>query len=155
MSARLAYALAVAAISGAAIVWQVQQPDERQAPLTARPPVPSVQQDATADEPADVLQGWVNTALERPLFREDRRPVRAPNENVRAASGQLRLTGVLTGPFGNRAIFLSPDNSKPMVVQEKGQLNGLTVRSIEPGKVVVIKPDGNAQTLTPSFTGRE
>jgi hypothetical protein len=63
----------------------------------------------------------------------------------------LRLTGVITGPFGNRANFRSGESAKPFVAEEKAQLNGFTVRSIEPGKAVIVDTDGAFRTLKPSF----
>ena len=76
-------------------------PERRQG---AHPPSP-VARAAPEAEPGDVLQGWVATALERPLFRTDRRPPKGADEVARGGDEPLRLTGVITGPFGNRAIF--------------------------------------------------
>ncbi len=106
---------------------------------------------APGAETGDVLQGWVATVLERPLFREDRRPPKGADEVARGGNEPLRLTGVITGPFGNRAIFRSGESAKPIVAEEKAQLNGFTVRSIEPGKAVIVESDGTVRTLKPSF----
>jgi hypothetical protein len=57
----------------------------------------------------------------------------------------------MTGPFGNRAIFRSGESAKRIVAEEKAQLNGFMVRSIEPGKAVIVETDGNVHTLKPSF----
>jgi hypothetical protein len=156
MSRLLAGALAVAAISVAAIVWEVQDSagPELVAPA-GRASVANVARTASGSEPDDVPQGWVNTALERPLFREDRRAVRASGEVARSNNEPLRLTGVITGPFGNRAIFLAAGSTKPIVAEQNAQLNGFVVRSIEPGKAVVVEPDGTERTLTPSFANRD
>ena len=102
-------------------------------------------------DPAAAAQGWVATALERPLFRTDRRPPKGADEVARGGDEPLRLTGVITGPFGNRAIFRSGESAKPIVAEEKAQLNGFMVRSIEPGKAIIVETDGTAAT---SFRNR-
>ena len=128
MSRLLPATLAVAALLAGAIVWELQD--------VAGP-------------------DWVATALERPLFRQDRRPPKGADEVARGGNEPLRLTGVITGPFGNRAIFRSGDSAKPIVAEEKAQLNGFMVRSIEPGKAVIVETDGTVRTLKPSFGAGE
>ncbi len=151
MSRLLPATLAVAALLLGAIVWELQDvagPDPG-TPSGRSAAVP-VARAAPEAEPGDVLQGWVATALERPLFRTDRRPPKDADV-ARGGDEPLRLTGVITGPFGNRAIFRSGESAKPIVAEEKAQLNGFTVRSIEPGKAVIVETDGNVRTLKPSF----
>ena len=89
------------------------------------------------------------------MFRTDRRPPKGADEVARGGNEPLRLTGVITGPFGNRAIFRSGESAKPIVAEEKAQLNGFTVRSIEPGKAVIVETDGTVRTLKPSFGAGE
>ena len=75
MSRLLPATLAVAALLLGAIVWELQDvagPDHG-TPAERSSAVP-VARAALETEPGDVLQGWVATALERPLFRTDRRP---------------------------------------------------------------------------------
>ncbi len=152
--------LLASAVIGAALIasiaWELQDsPNSDLAPSAGRS---SGQQGARAAPPTetgDVVQSWMATALARPLFREDRRPVRTAGDPARNGNEGLRLTGVITGPFGNRAIFQSGDAAKPIVAQEKALLNGFLVRSIEPGKAVIEEPGGNVRTLTPSFTETE
>jgi hypothetical protein len=156
MSRLLPAALIVAPLLIATIVWEARELPLSNAGSTAvGATAPQARRDATAPESGDDVQGWVATALERPLFREDRRPVRTAGEPARAANGTLRLTGVITGPFGNRAIFQTPDSAKPVVAEEKANLNGFVVRSIVPGKVVVVEPGGTVRNLTPSFGASE
>jgi hypothetical protein len=62
----------------------------------------------------------------------------------------LRLTGVITGPSGNRAIFMSGKNPQPIVAKEGTHVNDFVVRSIRPDEVVV-DTDGNLRTLKPAF----
>ena len=100
----------------------------------------------------DAVQGWVSTALGRPLFREDRRPPKGANEVALKADAPMRLTGVITGPFGNRAIFMSGENTTPVVAREGAHVGDFVVRSIEPDRVVV-ELAGTVRTLKPSFAG--
>lgn len=108
MSRLLPATLAVAALLAGAIVWELQDvagPDPG-LPSQRSSAAPVARAASGADE-SDVMQGWVATALERPLFRQDRRPPKGADEVARGGNEPLRLTGVITGPFGNRAIFRS------------------------------------------------
>jgi hypothetical protein len=100
------------------------------------------------DEPA---AAWMATALERPLFRENRRPAKSIDIG-NPADGPARLTGVMTGPFGKRAIFTSPNEARPIVVIEGGRVADFVVRSIGPGQAI-IEADGSMRTLRPAFAG--
>ena len=151
MSRLLPATLAVAALLLGAIVWELQDvagPDHG-TPAERSSAVPVVRA-APVVEPGDVLQGWVATALERPLFRTDRRPPKGADEVARGGDEPLRLTGVITGPFGNRAIFMSTGDAKPLTVQEGTRVGDFVVRSIEAGGVVV-EAAGKVRTLRPSF----
>lgn len=95
---------------------------------------------------------WVATALERPLFRENRRPAK-PAAGVVQVDRAVQMTGVITGPFGNRAIFASPDNPKPIVAAEGGKISDFVVRSISPG-LVIVETETGIRTLRLSFGRR-
>jgi hypothetical protein len=85
MSRLLPATLAVAALLLGAIVWELQdvaRPDP--ATPAGRSSAVPVTRAAPEAEPGDVLQGWVATALERPLFRADRRPPKS-NQDGEAA----------------------------------------------------------------------
>jgi len=152
MSRLFAAALAMAVLLVAVLVWEVQESAGPEAgpALGPRIAMPTAR-GADAGEPGNVVQEWVTTALERPLFREDRRPPKGADAVATRGAEPLRLTGIITGPFGNRAIFLAADNPKPIVAQEKTEVAGFTVRSIEPGKAVVVEPDGTVRTLRTAF----
>ena len=106
MSRLLPVALAVAALLLGTIVWELQDAAGPDPGLpSGRSSAAPVARAAPGAETGDVLQGWVATALERPLFRQDRRPPKGADEVARGGNEPLRLTGVITGPFGNRAIF--------------------------------------------------
>jgi hypothetical protein len=101
----------------------------------------------------DHTGAWMATILARPLLSPDRRP---PREAVAAAPGEPlsdglpRLSGVLVGPFGRRAIFAT-DGAKPVVVGEGGRVNAWTVRRIEIDEVQVAGPSG-VRSVRPSFS---
>ena len=46
----------------------------------------------------------------------------------------LRLTGIITGPFGNNAIFMAAGDAKPLVVSEGMQVGDFVIRSIDPAR---------------------
>jgi hypothetical protein len=98
----------------------------------------------------DAVQGWVSSMLGRPLFREDRRPPKTGNDVVLKGDEPTRLTGVITGPFGNRAIFMSGGNPQPIVATEGTRVSDFVVRSIQPDRVI-IESDGGVRTLKPTF----
>ena len=134
------------------IYWETTGPDgavAEGAPKVAR--ASALPAGARVLTVAEAAGGWAATSLRRPLFRSDRRPV-AGTTDVNAKGDQRpRLAGVMTGPFGNRAIFMSPSNPKPVVVQVGGNFGGMLVRSIEAGQVVV-ESEGSLYTIKPSFT---
>lgn len=112
------------------------------------PPVP------TPPAP-DRTQEWAATALARPLFSPDRRPV--PEPRMAAAAGGSgggdlpRLTGVLVGPSGQTAIFAAAsEGAKPIVVRVGDSLGGFQVKAILAGEVTLMGPEGE-QILRPSF----
>jgi hypothetical protein len=152
MSRILAGALVTAAALAGTVYWEVQDsaaPDP--AVTTGRTPVAGLVHAAPGPETSDVMQGWVSTALARPLFREDRRPIKTAVDAGLKGDGPIRLAGVITGPTGNRAIFVSGESVKPIVAMEGAHVGDFVVRSIEPGHVVV-DSDGMVRTLNLSFS---
>ncbi len=153
MSRVLAGALVAAVALAGTIYWETRNsaaPDLGAA--SGRAPLMSTARAAPAADTNDVMQGWVATSLARPLFREDRRPTKTSDDVVLKGDAQTRLTGVITGPFGSRAIFMSSaENAKPLVVKEGAHVSDFVVRSIEPGHVVV-ESDGMPRTLKLTFS---
>lgn len=152
MSRILASALVVAAALGGTIYWEVQDaavPDL--AAPAVRAPSTGTAHAVLGAETNEVMQGWVSTALARPLFREDRRQIKTAGDPGPKGEGPIRLAGVVTGPSGNRAIFMSGDNAKPIVAKEGAHVGDFVVRSIEPGHVVV-DSDGMVRTMNLSFS---
>jgi hypothetical protein len=100
---------------------------------------------------ADPVEAWVTTSLERPLLRESRRPDKTAGDTRAKGDDILRLAAVMTGPFGNRAIFMVPGNAKPVVAKVGEQVSDFVVRSIEPGRVVV-EVGGIVRTYRPIYS---
>jgi hypothetical protein len=152
MSRILASSLvAVVALAGA-IYWEVQDPAATDLAATAgRVPLTGTVHAAAGPDTGDAMQGWVSTALARPLFREDRRPVKSSEEAGPKGEGPVRLAGVITGESGNRAIFMSGENVKPIVAKPGAHVGDFVVRSIEPGHVVV-ESDGMVRTMNLTFS---
>jgi hypothetical protein len=151
MSRLLLPSLVVAVALLATIGWEVQSASQYGADDTPGRPTPSSLAAAIpAPAPADPVDSWVTTSLERPLLRESRRPDRAAGEAQRKGDETPRLAGIITGLFGNRAIFMVPGTAKPVVAKEGSQVTNFVVRSIEPGRVVVESASG-LRTYKPLF----
>jgi general secretion pathway protein N len=80
---------------------------------------------------------------ERPLFVPTRRP--APVVALQASTmrkGQFLLQGTsITKDFGDVAMLKEVANNRAHVVRKGGQLNGITVDKIEPGRVLLKQGD--------------
>ena len=134
--------LVLAAALAGVIAWQLaagpdeSMPQPKAAAMTEPParPLPRSRARGEADT-------WARSALARPLFRSDRRPAAAAEAAPRAAEEPPRLTALLSGPFGRRAIFAGSDG-RSTVVREGSALGGWTVLSIGAGAVSVRGRDG-------------
>lgn len=125
----------------------VAEPDAGAAP--SRPPASAaVASPAPGREAA--AQDWGATALGRPLFSADRRPVHAAEVVAAKAAQDMRLTGVIAGPFGRRAILVVAGSAKPVVVEAGDHVGGAVVREIGKGQVLV-EADGAIRTLAMPF----
>jgi hypothetical protein len=135
----------------ATIVWESQNFSELDVPEAGeRSITKSVAHAPAGPATKDVAQGWLTMSLERPLFRENRRPLQVSGDPASRADEPTRLTGVMTGPFGNRALFLTAGNPKPIVAQEGSHVGDFVVLSIEPGQAV-IQSGETTRTLQPVF----
>jgi hypothetical protein len=107
--------------------------------------------------PPDRSGEWAATALARPLFAPDRRPVPEPRAAVAGGPGGRelpRLAGVLVTPEGGAAIFAGAgDAAKPQVVRVGDRLGGFEVKAIVAGEVTLTGPEGD-RVLRPSFDAR-
>jgi hypothetical protein len=153
MSRAALLACAAAAVAIATIGWEVQDGGVPEPVPVAHLPAPAraVREARGGSQAQEVVSGWVATTLERPLFRENRRPLALAADPARAGDEPLRLTGVITGPFGDRAIFLSSDSPKPIIAEKGARVSGFVVRAIEPGLAVLEGAAGSVRTLKPSF----
>ena len=83
---------------------------------------------------------WVQTTLDRPLFNVKRRPILVlpPASEVVPLP---RLTGLLTGSFGYRAILLNSEGQS--VTLDSGGVSGKwTVAAISRESVTIVGPSG-------------
>lgn len=140
-----------AAALAALLCWEVLA-----VPAAPPDPVPPLAAEQAPVRPAtdavlDNLDGYASTALARPLFRADRRP---PNTDVRAAAldDPPRLTGIIIGPAGRRAIFEDP-GGRARIAAEGDSLGRFKVAAITPGQVSLTASEGE-RVLRPSHTKR-
>lgn len=99
-----------------------------------RPQPPAIQRE-TADR--------VATLLARPLFTPSRRP--APPPAAAAPPALQRLTGIIVGPFGKRALFASNGAGKTLAVDEGGAVGPWTVQAITSRTVTLTGPGGRRE----------
>lgn len=139
----------VAGLLAVVIGWELASPaPDDTASLVQPVPRPGLAQAPRLSDPGDQGAQQAALALARPIFSSERRPTPAGPSTARTGTALPRLTAVLTGPNGRRAIFAS--EPRPIIVTEGGQVGGFTVRSIEPGRVTLIGP-GGMELLQPSF----
>jgi hypothetical protein len=155
MSRLVVPSLLVAATLVATICWEAGSVSQSGTSDISGPPTPSKVASATPmPAPPDPVEEWVATSLERPLLRENRRPDKVAGNTKAKGDDTLRLAGVITGQFGDRAIFMVPGVVKPVVAQIGTQLSDFVVRSIEPGRVVV-DAAGISRTYRPMSAGKD
>ncbi|MEA2789691.1 MAG: hypothetical protein QOG73_2097 [Acetobacteraceae bacterium] len=145
--------LAVAAMLVATIGWEarsVLSPGSSERPGHLTPS--TVASITPVYAPADPVEAWVTASLARPLLRETRRPDEAADDTQGKGDDSLRLAAVMTGPFGNRAIFMLPGTTKPALARVGEHMSGFIVQSIDPGRVVV-ESNGDTHTYRPMYAG--
>jgi hypothetical protein len=123
-----------------------------------------------SDRPADDATGAVDQApddvdtqiasiLDRPLFAPNRRGPPAPKtpDQSSGSAGRAapeitgRLGGITIGPGDDKeAVFERGEGEKPLVVKEGDDVDGWTVSSIEPDKVVLTSTFGHRE-IQPTF----
>ncbi len=137
-----------AAAAGAVVLIIQSAPDEDPAhPMRTDGRRVSIQQ-ASPDDAAAQIQGWVVTSLARPLFVPDRRDV-AQLAGAAETIGLPRLSGILITENDSRAIFAAA-GGKSEVVTKGGRVGRYLVESISLAGVVLIGPDGR-HVLHPTF----
>ncbi len=118
------------------------------------PPGPRATQATAPVSRADTVQQWEADILARPLIYPGRR---APSPAVAAAvqappEPVPRLTGVIIGPAGRSALFVSAQGARSVVVQEGGHVGPYVIRAIRSNEVVLEGPDGT-RSLHPAYDG--
>ena len=101
---------------------------------------------------SDALAGDAASIIERPLFSPTRRPGDRPANPVTegvSKEGLPRLTGVIFGPSGGRAIFAGADG-KSRIAGEGDSIGAFKVRSIAPGLITLSGSEGD-RVLRPSY----
>lgn len=97
------------------------------------------------------VRAHLETILERPLFRESRRPVTPDIASPAGEAASLpRLSGILISPAGKRLIFAPNSSGKSTVVAEGGRIGPYVVQSITTGNATLRGPDG-PKTLRPTL----
>jgi hypothetical protein len=96
------------------------------------------------------VQNWVDIILARPLFEPSRRPPPTAAGSGTTGPGFPRLTGIVILPQQREAIFAAPGKTQPIVVTAGSRLNGVLIKSIESGSVVVVDGAGT-RIIRPSF----
>ncbi len=96
------------------------------------------------------VQNWVDIILARPLFEPSRRPLTTAAAPGTGGPGFPRLTGIIIMPQQSKAIFAVPGKKQPVVVTIGSRLNGVLIKSIESGSVVVVDAAGT-RVIRPSF----
>jgi len=138
----------LATVLAAAIVLEL---DKRAPPAGSETGVVPIHQKAkvepraAAQDPGDGTDKWLTTALARPLFSRDRRPTDAEPDTTGTIGSLPRLTGIVIGPFGQRAIFAATNGGRPTVLAVGKTLGAYRLEKIEPGGVTVSGPEGRVQ----------
>jgi hypothetical protein len=116
-------------------------------PLRAEP----VQAPASADVNIYPLTDIAASLSGRPLFSPDRRPPRPESGPAGAPEGIPRLTGIIIGPSGARAIF-DDGSGRAKVAAQGDTLGRFKIGTIAPGQVSLIASEGE-RVLRPKFAG--
>jgi len=108
------------------------------------PAFPTTLPDNAADA---ALSQWGDTALARPLFHPDRRPVAAAGTN--ADTSLPRLSAIIIIGGTPAAVFAAA-GQKPQVVGAGGTIDGYRLEHIGPNTVELLGPEGEL-TVHPQF----
>jgi hypothetical protein len=158
---RAAALLCLLGILGLTLTWELMttentaESEGASAPRLAGPsrsPVGTTNQTPKVRADNSVLVDLAATIDSRPLFSSTRRP--ADEAIAKAPSGTPqdslpRLSGVIVGPTGGRAIFAGPDG-KSHTAAEGDTVGAFKIRSIAPG-VVTLSGSQGERVLRPTF----
>lgn len=144
----------LAAIMALTIGWQVWPAQTAEPEIAARPAASEPAPAAVRTVDVGSLAGIARGVLERPLFTPGRRPVPVSASDTKPAASAARdslprLTGVIFGPRGGRAIFAGPSD-KSIILAPGGVIAGYAVKDIGPGVVTVSGASGD-RVLRPTY----
>jgi hypothetical protein len=92
-------------------------------------------------------EAWASAILARPLFSISRRPPKVAAGRNAAVDGMPRLSGIMIAPGIRKAIFAPEGGGKPVVLGEGATLADTSIRTIEPGEVIL----ASGQVLRPMY----
>jgi hypothetical protein len=93
---------------------------------------------------------WAAAIVARPLFEPSRRPPESAAAAGATATAFPRLAGIIITPQSREAIFAAAGSPRPIVVMVGSRLNGVLIKSIDDGVVVVTDAQGT-RAIRPSF----
>jgi hypothetical protein len=96
------------------------------------------------------VETWVDAILARPLFEPSRRPPAVTTASSIGGPGFPRLTGIIILPQRREAIFAVPGKTQPIVVAAGSRLDGVLIKTIDAGEVVIVDARG-ARIIRPAF----
>jgi hypothetical protein len=146
--------LGAAAVLALVVAVEIAAPTADEVALSPPPHAAAVHRRAAPAPAGEQGQKWLSTALARPLFAPDRRPLRQVGGSAVAAEHSAvlpRLAGIIIDPAGGVAIFAAASaGEKPLAVGKGGKLSAWTVLDIAPREVRVRGPGGES-TLHVAF----
>ena len=136
------------------IGWELGEDRNERSPEPAAAAQPASALAARKVRAGDEAADQARTALARPLFQPDRRPGTIAPSALAATEALPRLTALLSGPFGRRAIFAGADG-RLTSVEEGAALGGWTVVAIGAEGVSVAGRDGERVVLLGRGSGAQ
>ena len=129
-------------VSLAAVIGTELSLQREDAPAPPAGPAAPLLALALPTEAPDHPDEWVKTALDRPLFIPNRRPLAPAAEAVAAAPSPPRLFGTVIGAGVRHAVFAGLGGERHVVVSEGGRSGPWLVQSVAPGRATLSGPGG-------------
>jgi hypothetical protein len=138
----------IALVLGGILALEIMPAADDGADIVAPRPEPA-HPGVVAEPDTSALGDIADTVLERPLFSPDRRLPKSAAVAGGDTETVPRLTGIIVGPDGGRAIF-DDGSGRPRIVAEGDRLGRFTLGEISPGQVSLIASEGE-RVLRPRF----
>jgi hypothetical protein len=135
------------------LAWELSSSrPEPEAGDQPRPTVAGVRPVAKSEvaAPEADLAAAARIALARPLFSRDRRPGEDQRQTAQTAPSNdvlPRLSGVIVGPHGHRALFTDA-TGRSLDATEGDAIGRYVIHGIQPGIVVLLGPEGERVLYT-------